>query len=130
MNDYKKIGRILFPYRYRLLSVSVVNLLSAFFSLCSVAILAPLLSLVFNQVKADMTPPSFSFTSDTLLAYAQYYLSVIITGHGALLALLILLCVVFVSFLFERFPDVVRQLCRSGFVDCRHRNGHRPVKQR
>ncbi|MBO4581244.1 MAG: ABC transporter ATP-binding protein [Bacteroidales bacterium] len=102
MNDYKKIGRILFPYRYRLLSVSVVNLLSAFFSLCSVAILAPLLSLVFNQVKADMTPPSFSFTSDTLLAYAQYYLSVIITGHGALLALLILLCVVFVSFLLSK----------------------------
>ena len=102
MNDYRKIGQVLYPYRYRLLSVSVVNLLSAFFSLCSVAILAPLLSLVFNQVKADMAPPEFAFTSDTLLAYAQYYLSIIIADHGVLSALLILLGVVFVSFLLSK----------------------------
>ena len=102
MNDYRKIGQVLYPYRYRLLSVSVVNLLSAFFSLCSVAILAPLLSLVFNQVKADMAPPAFAFTSDTLLAYAQYYLSIIIADHGVLSALLILLGVVFVSFLLSK----------------------------
>ena len=49
-----------------------------------------------------MAPPAFAFTSDTLLAYAQYYLSIIIADHGVLSALLILLGVVFVSFLLSK----------------------------
>lgn len=102
MKDYKKIGILLHPYRFRLAGISVVYLFAAFFSLCSVAILAPLLSLIFNQVAADMTPPEFALTSDALLLCAKYYLSVIIMRHGVMAALLTLLGVVFVAFFLSK----------------------------
>ncbi len=93
---------MLYPYRFRLAGISVVYVLAAFFSLCSVAILAPLLSLIFNQVQAGMAPPELVFSSNALLLYAQYYLSVIIMHYGKMIALLTLLGVVFVSFFLSK----------------------------
>jgi subfamily B ATP-binding cassette protein MsbA len=73
-------------------------MLATIFSLFSVTFLAPFLSLIFNQVDANMEKPVLVFSSDSLLSMVKYYLSILVAGHGVVVALIIMLLIVFLMF--------------------------------
>lgn len=101
MKDYKKLFVLLRPYSFRLGLAVFFNLLYTIFSIASISLLAPFLSLIFNQIPLTLEEPVFSFTSDGLILYVKYLLSQIIINHGVFRALIILVLSVFVFFLLK-----------------------------
>lgn len=63
------------------------NLLSVFFSLFSLAMLAPFLQLLFGKEKLVDAQPDFSFSANGLLNSIKYYLSSLIREHNESYAL-------------------------------------------
>ncbi len=97
MSDTKKISSLFKPHLFKMLIVVLCNILSTILSLFSISVLAPFLSLIFNQ-ETIVEKPTWSMSSDSLLQMAQYYLEQFETAYGIVPALLLLLSVVFVSF--------------------------------
>lgn len=101
MKDYKKLFVLLRPYSFRLGLAVFFNLLYTIFSIASISLLAPFLSLIFNQIPLTLEEPIFSFTSGGVILYVKYLLSQIIINHGVFRALIILVLSVFVFFLLK-----------------------------
>ncbi len=101
MKDYKKLFVLLRPYSFRLGLAVFFNLLYTIFSIASISLLAPFLSLIFNQIPLTLEEPIFSFTSGGIILYVKYLLSQIIINHGVFRALIILVLSVFVFFLLK-----------------------------
>jgi ABC-type multidrug transport system fused ATPase/permease subunit len=101
MDDYKKLFSLLRPYSFKLTIAIFLNILYVIFSIVSITLLAPFLSLLFNQIPLTLQKPMLDFTSAALMQYAQYYLSQIIISKGLFSALSILILSVFVFFLLK-----------------------------
>ncbi len=101
MKDYKKLFVLLRPYSFRLGLAVFFNLLYTIFSIASISLLAPFLSLIFYQIPLTLEEPIFSFTSGGVILYVKYLLSQIIINHGVFRALIILVLSVFVFFLLK-----------------------------
>ncbi|MBP7101712.1 MAG: ABC transporter ATP-binding protein [Bacteroidales bacterium] len=101
MDDYKKLFSLLRPYSFKLTIAIFLNILYVIFSIVSISLLAPFLSLLFNQIPLTLQKPMLDFTSAALMQYAQYYLSQIIISKGLFSALSILILSVFVFFLLK-----------------------------
>ena len=103
----------------------VLNLLSnvcyIFFSLFSLSMLAPFLSVLFNLTQGVSTPPQNpGFDTDTLLQYAYYYIGRIQASQGAFPALLYVagafLFFTFVANLFRYLGLFFLAPIRSGLI--------------
>lgn len=101
MNDYKKLFLLLRPFSFKLGLTIFFNILYVLFSIVSISLLAPFLSLIFNQIPLTLEEPSLHFTSESIMAYTQYLLSRIIDTKGSFAALSILIICVFVFFLLK-----------------------------
>lgn len=101
MDDYKKLFSLLRPYSFKLTIAIFLNILYVIFSIVSISLLAPFLSLLFNQIPLTLQKPMLDFTSAALMQYSQYYLSQIIISKGLFSALSILILSVFVFFLLK-----------------------------
>ena len=102
MKDFRKLFTILKPYKVRLFFVGFFNVFSALFSLVSIALFAPFLSLIFNKIPLILDKPDFIFNAEGLIACAQYLISQIIVSNGMITALLLLILTVFLFFLLEK----------------------------
>ncbi|MDY0014821.1 MAG: ABC transporter ATP-binding protein [Bacteroidales bacterium] len=101
MDDYKKLFSLLRPYSLKLAVAVFFNILYVIFSIVSISLLAPFLSLLFNQIPLTLQEPPLMFTSAALMQYAQYLLSQIIISKGLFSALSILILSVFIFFLLK-----------------------------
>jgi len=101
MNDYKKLFALLRPYSLKLTLTVFFNILYVLFSIVSISLLAPFLSLIFNQIPLTLQEPTFTFTSAGLMLYIKYLLSRVILSNGVFSALIILIFSVFVFFLLK-----------------------------
>ncbi len=98
-------GRVLTyvkPYWLYIVLNVIFNLVTIFFSLFSFALVVPFLNLLF-QTKAIETvaKPAFSFTSDYLLAYLNYFMSNMIVEKGHLSALVFICVILLIAFFFR-----------------------------
>ena len=101
MNDYKKLFTLLRPYSFKLIITIFFNILYIIFSIISISLLAPFLSLIFNQIPLSAKEPVLSFSSESIMAYLQYLLSQVIISKGTFTALSILIVCVFIFFLLK-----------------------------
>jgi subfamily B ATP-binding cassette protein MsbA len=101
MTDYKKLFHLLKPYGWRLFFVAALNVLSVVFSLFTIALLAPFLSLIFG--KTALEKPTLSFDSEAIVNYLKYLLSQAIQTQGATQALLYLVLLVIAFILLNKF---------------------------
>lgn len=101
MGDYKKLFSLLRPYSFKLAITIFFNILYIVFSIISISLLAPFLSLIFHQIPLTPQEPDFIFTSTGLMKYAQYILSQIVISKGMFTALIILVVSVFIFFLLK-----------------------------
>ncbi|MDR1181927.1 MAG: ABC transporter ATP-binding protein/permease [Bacteroidales bacterium] len=103
MNDLKKLFTLLKPYKFKLACVSLFNIFSIVFSVFSIALLAPFLSLIFDKIPLVEEKPDFIFNSEGIIAYLKYFISQTILFSGIIQALLLLVLTVFVCFFLDKF---------------------------
>ncbi|TAF53406.1 MAG: ABC transporter ATP-binding protein [Sphingobacteriia bacterium] len=96
----KRFERILFYLRTQkrnILLYVVFNLCSILFSLVSLVMLAPFMSLLFAKEKLVIQQPAFSWSMEGLLGLFKYQLSTLIQDKGAVYALGAICLVMIVS---------------------------------
>lgn len=98
MRDFKKLFRLLIPYKGRLFFVSILNIFSVIFSLFTISLLIPFLSLIFNKIPLELEKPLFTFHSESIVSYLKYIISEIIQTQGVVYALVYLVLLVFVFY--------------------------------
>lgn len=101
----KKFSRILSyvkPYWVSIVLNVVFNLMAIFFSLFSFAMVGPFLNLLFKEGAVEVAAkPEFSFTSDFLMGYLNYFMSNLIATEGKHYALIFICLLLLVAFFFR-----------------------------
>ena len=110
-NDYRKITRLLKPYGGRLLCILLLNALSVLFSIFSITMLAPFLTLIFNPGGIVQSAPEMHFNSQSLINGLQYLLGRIVLDRGAGYALIIVILFIFTLFLLKNCFAYLSMLC-------------------
>jgi subfamily B ATP-binding cassette protein MsbA len=98
----------------------ISNLLSVVFSLVSLAMLIPFLSLIFGKTTLVYDKPPFNFSTDALIASFNYYNSQIIIHYGKVQALgficLIVIVMILLKNLFLYLSSYLSSPIRNGII--------------
>jgi ABC-type multidrug transport system, ATPase and permease components len=100
----KRFSRIFFYLRNQKGKIGlyvIFNFLSIVFSLVSLAMLAPFLSLLFGLEERILEEPVFEWSSSGAITYLKYLLSYMITHYGEVTALAAICVTVIISVLFK-----------------------------
>lgn len=87
MELLKRLLRYLRNYRWNIVLVVLAHLLYAVFSIFTLSMIVPFLSVLFEQVQHVSTRPEFSFTSRYIIDTFYYYMGVVISQYGKVSAL-------------------------------------------
>jgi subfamily B ATP-binding cassette protein MsbA len=98
MKDFRKLFSLFVPYNFTLFFILLSNGLSSVFSVFSIALFAPFLSLVFNKMPLVVENPGFAFHSEQIILYLQYLLSRVIASGGIMQALTCVILIIFGCF--------------------------------
>ena len=102
--NFSRILTYVRPYWLDVVLNLVFNLVTIFFSLFSFALVVPFLNLLFQTDAIEaVAKPEFSFTSDYLLDYLNYFMSSLIIERGHTYALVFICLVLLVAFFFRNF---------------------------
>jgi len=102
-----RLLRYLLNYKINIALVLIANLLYALFSIFTLTMLVPFLSVLFGQVQQVVVRPSFSLTSSFFIDTFYYYMGLIVTQHGQMSALLYIAVVMIV---FSLLSNVFRYM--------------------
>ncbi len=90
------------PYWVSIVLNVVFNMMAIFFSLFSFAMVGPFLNLLFKEGAVGVAAkPEFSFTSDFLMGYLNYFMSNLIATEGKHYALIFICLLLLVAFFFR-----------------------------
>lgn len=99
----------------------IFNLLSVVFSLVSLVMLVPFLSLIFGKTNLVYTKPAFSFTTNGVIDTFNYYNSQIIIHHGKPQALgficIIVVVMILLKNLFLYLSSYISAPIRNGIIN-------------
>jgi len=96
MKKYYQLISLLFPYKGFIFLNVLFNLIASFFSLFSLTMLIPFLSLLFGNQTLVTEPMPFELTADYALHTFNYQLSKVIIDYGPSKALMVIIGMVFV----------------------------------
>ena len=104
-NQPKTFSRVLSyikPYWGSIALNLVFNLMAIFFSLFSFALVGPFLTLLFKEGAVEVVAkPEFSFTSDYLMGYLNWFMSSLISSGGKYHALVFMCLLLLAAFFFR-----------------------------
>ena len=90
------------PYWGSIVLNLVFNLMAIFFSLFSFALVGPFLTLLFKEGAVEVVAkPEFSFTSDYLMGYLNWFMSSLISSGGKYHALVFMCLLLLIAFFFR-----------------------------
>ncbi|MBR5910606.1 MAG: ABC transporter ATP-binding protein [Bacteroidales bacterium] len=105
MAKQKTFSRVLTyvkPYWGSIVLNLVFNLITIFFSLFSFALVGPFLTLLFKEGAVEVVAkPEFSFTSDYLMGYLNWFMGSLITEGGKYHALVFMCLLLLTAFFFR-----------------------------
>ena len=105
MAKQKTFSRVLTyvkPYWGSIVLNLAFNLMTIFFSLFSFALVGPFLTLLFKEGAVEvMAKPEFSFTSDYLMGYLNWFMSSLIASGGKYHALVFMCLLLLAAFFFR-----------------------------
>lgn len=102
--NFSRILTYVKPYWLDVVLNLVFNLMTIFFSLFSFALVVPFLNLLFQTDAIEaVAKPKFSFTSDYLLDYLNYFMSSLIIERGHTYALIFICLILLTAFFFRNF---------------------------
>lgn len=103
MKDFLKVFKNIIPYwRYAVLNV-VLNIISVFFSLFTLALVVPFLQILFKTQPLVTNLVPFTFSASAITHNFNYYLSTYIVNDGASKALIFVCILVSVMSLLKNF---------------------------
>ena len=99
-----RLIRYIFPFKKYILLIFISHVFYSLFSLVSLSMVVPFLSVLFEKVTYVATKPSFALTTQAVTDYFNYYMSHIIISHGKIQALIaVALSMIVLSFLSNFF---------------------------
>lgn len=117
MKGYLRFFRYILPYKGLALLNVIFNVFSIFFSLFSIALILPFLSLLFGQTELVTVKPVVTYDAPGLKAFFNYYLSHLIQTEGKEAAL-VFICLLAIGTIF--FKNVFRYLALFFMVSLRN----------
>ena len=109
--EYRKIIQLLKPYPLRLSAIALLNLVSVLFSIFSITMIAPFLSIIFNPESMMTSLPEPSFNADTLIAFLQYAIGLVVREKGTAFALGTVILFVFLLFALKNIFSYLSIVC-------------------
>lgn len=103
MTLLKRLLRYLLNYKANIGLVLIANLLYAVFSIFTLTMLVPFLSVLFGQVQQVVARPSFTLSTGFFIDTFYYYMGVIVSQYGQMSALLYIAIVMVVLSLLSNF---------------------------
>ena len=102
MSIYLKMLQYAWPYKFKGFTYAILTVLYAVFSVANLAILIPLLNILFNQVEGEVSKslPAFSLSIGYLRDLFNYYFHLIIQEYGKWAALKFVCTVTVISMCF------------------------------
>jgi len=88
MTDYKHIFRFAKPHLHYVVRVFACNVLYAVFSLFTVGMIVPFVTVLFGLVEPVYVRPEFGFSTKEILGILSYYITLFNTQYGMFSALL------------------------------------------
>ncbi len=101
MHSYKKILFYIIPYWSRIVLNIVFNFLSVMFSLFSLTMVIPFLSILFQTQKDTYELLPFRLDFDTIINNFYYYMNLLINNYGELAALIFISLLVVITSMFK-----------------------------
>lgn len=101
MSGFNKLTPWLKPYKIRLITVVLINVVSIIFSLFSLTFLAPFLMLIFGKTELVTQMPSLGFSVIDINNVLNYYISQIIIADGKQSALLMVTLLILSMFILK-----------------------------
>jgi subfamily B ATP-binding cassette protein MsbA len=100
----KKVLRLFknaLPYKRSAFLNIFFNILYVLFSLVSLAMVIPILRLLFGLEKLELIKPELKFNTDAIIKYFNYYTSSIILEYGKVEALIFICVLIIILFFFK-----------------------------
>lgn len=94
MKDYLRAIAYTKPYRLQIVLSFVSNLLYSVFSIFTLGMIVPFVSILFGVIKPVYSKPNLIFSMDGIIDFLSYYITLVSTEQGVFIAML------FVSALF------------------------------
>ncbi len=88
MKLFYRLFRHVFPYKADIAFILIFNFLYSIFSIFSLSMVVPFLSVLFGQTEAVTVKPTFEISADYIINTFYYYMSLIIEAHGSVAALI------------------------------------------
>ncbi|MDR1458659.1 MAG: ABC transporter ATP-binding protein/permease, partial [Bacteroidales bacterium] len=103
-NNFKRVIQYMLPYRLYILKAFCCNILYAFFSLLTLGMIVPFISILFGLIEPVTVLPAFSLSTDALVDTLSYYITSLNNKYGVFEALMFVSVVfVFCSLLSNLF---------------------------
>lgn len=87
MKLFFRLFRHVFPYKADIAFILFFNFLYSIFSIFSLSMVVPFLSVLFGQTEAVTVKPDFEISADYIINTFYYYMGLIIEAHGSAAAL-------------------------------------------
>ena len=120
MKKYLHILKYALLYKINILGIFIANIFFSLFSIFSLALIIPFLSVVFQQTNAVTEKPEFLFSINAIKDTFYFYLGQLVTTYGSIYALvLIAVTMIVLSFLTNLFRYLAQFLSapiRAGMI--------------
>lgn len=120
MKLLKRLVRYVFPFKKYVVFIFFAHILYSLFSLVSLSMVIPFLSILFKNVDKVAVKPEFSLSSESITNLFNYYMGNVIDTHGEITALI---AVALSMIIFSFFSNMFRYLglyfmapIRAGFI--------------
>ena len=121
MKKYLHIIRYALQYKIHISIIVVANIFYSIFSVFSLALIVPFLSVLFQQVAPVLSKPELSFSVQTVKDTFFFYLGELITHYGSIYALIMIALTMivlnFLSNLFRYMAQFFSAPIRAGMIE-------------
>ncbi len=120
MKLLQRLIRYIFPFKKYILFIFLAHILYSIFSLISLSMVIPFLSILFNTVEEVAVKPTFTFSAKWVTDFFHYQMGMIISTYGQWIALvavaLSVICFSFLSNFFRYLGLYFMAPIRAGFI--------------
>jgi subfamily B ATP-binding cassette protein MsbA len=92
MDEIKRVFSYINPYKWNIAKAVICNILYAFFSLFTLAMIVPFISVIFGLIEPIYIKPNLTIDTQSWIDTLSYYITLIENSHGIYWALLFVSC--------------------------------------
>ncbi len=93
MDEIKRVFSYINPYKWNIAKAVICNILYAFFSLFTLAMIVPFISVIFGLIEPIYVKPNLTIDTQSWIDTLSYYITLIENSHGIYWALLFVSCI-------------------------------------